>query len=149
MRTMHGALSSVARSFGMAAVAPDAAGFAELVVEETLSVFLRTADEFEIELSARIPEFDGAVTVEVAEELLRWNGRFTGMRFALEPDRNGVVLGRRIDIRVGDEGAVAQAVSAFILAVADWRHSGAAELMRDAMRPVPADVAAGMAGLRL
>lgn len=149
MRTMHGALSAVARRFGLAQVLPDAEGFAELVVEEALSVYLRVVDEFEIEVSARIPEFETAVTADLAEALLRWNGRSTGLRFALEPGRNGVVLGRRVDVRSGDEDAVPQAVADFIAAVADWRKSGATDFLRTVLHRKPGDFGAEMAGLRL
>lgn len=129
MRTIHVALSQVAKRFGLAQIVPDAAGFAELEVDGALSVYLRVQDDHEVELSARVPEFGDAVTPELIEALMVWNGRARGLRFAVEPDRGGVVLGRRIDIRAGAADALALAVEAFVIAVADWRRSGAEEMM--------------------
>ena len=134
MRTMHAALAAVADRLGMPQILPDAAGFAELVVADVLPVYLRVVDEWELELSARLAEFDGRLTLELREELMRWNGRFTGLRFAVEPDRSGVVLGRRLDIRTLSNDRIAETAEAFILAAADWRRHGADALVQRVMR---------------
>ena len=146
MRTMHAALAAVADRLGMGQILPDAAGFAELVVAEVLPVYLRIADEYELELSARLTEFDGRLTPALMEELMRWNARFLGLRFAIEPDRSCVVLGRRLDIRTLGNDRIADAVEAFIMAAADWRRHGAETLLERVMRygqgvsdPVPYD----------
>lgn len=146
MRTMHAALAAVADRLGMGQILPDASGFAELVVADVLPVYLRIADEFELELSARLSEFDGRLTPDVLEELMRWNARFTGLRFAIEPDRSGVVLSRRLDIRTLGNDRLGEAVEAFILAAADWRRHGAETLLERVMRygrgssdPIPSD----------
>lgn len=149
MRTMHAALAEVARHMGLAHILPDADGFAELVVDETLSIFLRSVDEEAIELSARLPEFDGRLSVPVMDALLRWNGRFNGLRFAVESDRNGVVLGRRIDIDTEAADTLPRAVEAFVLAVADWRRHGAEALLHSVIRHEDTGFASQMSGLRL
>lgn len=149
MRTMHAALSEVARHLGMAQILPDADGFAELVVEDGLSVFVRTVDEGSVELSARLPEFDGRLSLAVIQALLRWNGRFHGLRFAIESDRNGVVLGRRLDVIQTDTKHLPQNIEAFILAVIDWRRSGAETLLQSVIRHDETGVASQMSGLRL
>lgn len=134
MRTMHAALAAVADRLGMAQILPDASGFAELVVADVLPVYLRLADEYELELSARIAEFDGRLKPDLMTELMRWNARFTGLRFAIEPDRGGVVLGRRLDIRCLSNSRIAETVEAFILAAADWRRHQAEALLERVMR---------------
>lgn len=134
MRTMHAALAAVAERLGMVQILPDASGFAELVVADILPVYLRIADEYELELSARIAEFDGRLTPDLLEELMRCNAKFTGLRFAIEPDRSGVVLGRRLDIRSLSAVRVAEAVEAFILTAADWRRNGAEAMLERVMR---------------
>lgn len=149
MRTMHVALSLAAERLGMQAIVPDATGFAELEVEEAFSVFLRVVDEYEAELSARLPEFGTGLGREVTEALLVWNGRFRGLRFALEPVGGGVVLGRRVDIRLGAPDALGEAVEGFVLAVADWRKSGAAELLARVKQHAEPAFGAQMTGLYL
>lgn len=149
MRTMHVALSLAAARLGMSSIKTDAAGFAELEVGEAFSVYLRLADEFEVELSARIPEFGEAPSVELFEALLAWNGRFDGLRFAIEPDRGGVVIGRRVDIRLGEADALGRAVQNFILTVADWRKTGAAEVLAGVKQHGDSGFGAQMSGLFL
>lgn len=149
MRTMHAALAGVARRFGMERILPDAAGFAEIVVADALPVFLRVVDEFELEVSARLPEFDGRLTGDVLAELLRWNGRFDGLRFAVEPERGGVVIGRRVDIRDFSDARLCDLVAEFVLVVADWRRSGAVQLLEGVIRHHEADETAQMTVLRL
>ncbi|MEZ5753395.1 MAG: type III secretion system chaperone [Paracoccaceae bacterium] len=134
MRTMHAALAAVADRLGMGQILPDAAGNAELVVADVLPVYLRVVDEWELEFSARIAEFDGHLSPALSEELLRLNGTFTVLRFAVEPDRSGVVLGRRLDIRTLSDDRIADAAHMFILAVADWRRHGATALIERVMR---------------
>lgn len=149
MRTMHAALSDLARHLGMVQILPDADGFAELVVDGELSVFLRTVDEDAVELSARLPEFDGRLSLPVLDALMRWNWRFHSLRFAVDGDRNGVVLGRRVTVGQADASALPRAVESFILAVADWRRSGAETLLQGDVRQEDAGFASQMSGLRL
>lgn len=134
MRTMHAALAALAERLDTKPILTDAAGVAELVIGEVQPVYLRLADEFELELSARLPEFDGRLTPEVMAELLLWNSRFHGLRFAVEADRSGVVLGRRLDIRTLEPDRIADAAESFIRMVADWRRHGAAALLDRVMR---------------
>lgn len=149
MRTMHAALAEVARHLGLTQILPDADGFAELLVEEGFSVFMRTVDDGAVELSARLPEFDGRLSLPVLEALMRWNGRFHGLRFAVDRDRNGVVLGRRVDLGPEEPSELPRTVEAFILSVADWRRSGADTLLQSVIRHEEADFASQMSGLRL
>ena len=139
MQTMHAALAAVAARLGMVQILPDAAGLAELVVADVLPVHLRIVDEWEVEFSARIAEFDGRLTPPLMEELMRWNARFTGLRFAIEPDRASVVLGRRLDIRTLSNDRIADLAENFILAVADWRRHGAEALVEHVLRLGPGD----------
>lgn len=149
MRTMHAALAEVARHLGMAQILPDAEGFAELVVDEGLSVFLRTVDDDAIELSARLPEFDGRLSLPVLGALMRWNGRFHGLRFAVDADRNAVVLGRRVELGPDQPSDLPRTVESFILSVADWRRSGAETLLQGVVRHEAGDFSSQMSGLRL
>lgn len=149
MRTMHAALAAVADRLGLAQIQPNADGFAEIVVADVLPIFLRQADEYELELSARLTELDGHLSPALITELMRWNARFHGLRFALEADRPGIVLGRRLDIRTLGEARIAEAVEAFLYAAADWRRHGAEALVQRVMRHGQTGGEAFPPGLRL
>jgi hypothetical protein len=149
MRTMHATLAAVADRLGMPRILPDPAGFAELVVAEVLPIYLRVADEYELELSAHLVEFDGRLTPDLLMELLRWNGRFNGLRFAVEPDRAGVILGRRLDIRILSDARICDAVESFLCATADWRKTGANELLERVKRYGQSSAEAINPGFRL
>lgn len=133
MRTIHAAFALVAQRFGVGDLRPDAAGFAEIILADTLSLYLRVVDEYEMELSMRIPGFDDHPKPEVLAELLRWNATSDGARIALEPGRRGAVLGRRLDVRQGTDEAFGQAVAGFVLAALDW-HQGGVEGLLDRVR---------------
>lgn len=133
MRTIHAALALVAGRFGVGDLRPDASGFAEIILADTLSLYLRVVDEFELELSLRLPGFDDHPKPEVLAELLRWNAISDGARLALEPGRKAVVLGQRLDIRQGTDDAFASRVTGFVLTALDW-HQGGAESLQDRVR---------------
>jgi hypothetical protein len=133
MRTIHAALALVADRFGISDLRPDSAGFAEIILADTLSFYLRVVDEFELELSMRLAGFDDHPKPAVLAELLRWNAASDGARIALEPGRKGVVLGQRLDVRQGDDAAFAARVSGFVLTVLDW-HQGGTDTLHDRVR---------------
>lgn len=133
MRTIHAALAIVAQRFGVTDLRPDAAGFAEIILADALSLYLRVVDEYELELSMRIPGFDDHPKPEVLAELLRWNATSDGARIALEPGRKGAVLGKRLDVRQGTDESFGLAVATFVLTALDW-HQGGADSLRDRVK---------------
>jgi hypothetical protein len=134
MRTIHAALALLAERFGVSDLRPDAKGFAEIILADTLSLYLRIVDEHEIELSLRLPGFDDHPKPEVLAELLRWNATSDGARIALEPGRKTVVIGQRVDVRQGTDENLAGKVAGFVLTTLDWHQGGTASLLERVKR---------------
>lgn len=132
MNSLHEALQVLARSARLDSLDANADGFVELVFgDQMLSLYIKLADDSQIELSARIDAFGRGLSPELALALLDENARRPRGRLAVD-GTGAIVLGQRIDVSEVDEKGLAAAADAFLRDVLRMEATGAADLRKRA-----------------
>ena len=128
MKSLHEALQTLARGARLDSLDANADGFVELVFgDQMLSLYIKLADDSQIELSARIDAFDQDLSPELAMALLDENGRRLRGRLAVD-GTGAIVLCQRLDVAELDEKALIAAAEAFLREVLLLEAKGAADL---------------------
>lgn len=137
MNSLHEALQALARGARLDSLDTNADGFAELVFgDQMLSLFVKVAEDSQLEFSARIDAFGRDIPSELAIALLDENARRLRGRLAVDGS-GAVVLGQRIDVSEVDEQGLIAAAEAFLREVMLLEAGGAAELRKRAERYTP------------
>lgn len=135
MDSMHSAYQTIADVAGLSELQSNSEGFIELIIADALPIFIQEAGESEIELSCRLPEFDGLLSPAVLVEMLIENAGASAGRLAIEPDAASVVFCRRLDIALLSPDQLIERVNLFIRDAARWAsRDGAALRERAATR---------------
>lgn len=139
MKDVNHAMSVLRQRAGIADLAFNADGQAELVIERAVSVYVTRVSDAVLEMSARIAALDGRLEREVMERLLVANslGDGTGhSRLAIDPRTRGALLCERVDVTALEAAPFEARFVAFVRHAAYWQAEGA----RDVLAGEPADV---------
>ena len=137
MQSIHEALQTLARGAKLGSLETNAAGFIEVVFgDQLLSLYIKVAEESQIELSVRIDAFGLHPSTDLAQVLLEENGRRTIGRFAVD-GTGAVVLGQRIEVAHVDAESLLAISEAFLHEVLLLEAKGAADLLRRAEQYTP------------
>ena len=134
MKSLHEALQALARGARLESLEANADGFAEVVFgDRMLSLYIKLADDSQIELSVRIDALGRDLTPHLAVALLDENARRLRGRLAVD-GTGAIVLGQRLDVSELDEKALLAAADAFLRDVLQMEAHGAAALRERAER---------------
>ncbi len=137
MQDANHALSVLRNRTKIANLEFDTAGQVELVIEDSLSIFLSRVSDTEIEFSSSIDALDDKISVDVMKAMLTANalGAGTGTaRLALDAGTGEALVCDRVDVRLVDAAGFEARFTTFVRTAAFWATDGARDLLA-AARP--------------